>query len=296
MDKITAINVFLEAARTGSFTDTAEHLQMSRPMVSRHIALIERWLDARLFHRTTRHISLTEAGRQAVPYCQEILNQIKKMQDDTASGRLDLQGTLRLTASISFGATHLTEAIYRFQKQHPKLAIYLNLSEASLNLVEQGIDLAIRISSRPDGQLISRPLADCHSVLAATPAYLAEHGTPKTPEDLPKHRFLAHSHLNRTELSLEKAGEEKKCLLTNAFSANDAGALLCAVRHHAGIAMLPRYLVERELQSGELVALLGDWQLPVLKIYGLYASREHLPKATRLFLDFLIDDFANKDW
>lgn len=296
MDRLTAINVFVEAARTRSFTATAEHLNLSRPMVTRYISLMESWLNARLFHRTTRHITLTEAGEQAQKHCQQLIALTQQMEEELTSQQNELQGTLRLTSSISFGATHLTQAINLFQRLYPKVSIHLNLSEETLNLVEQRIDLAIRISHTPDEMLISRTLGQCHSALVASPDYLAQQGIPAHPNDLLTHTYLAHTHLNRVELTLKQGETQQKLLMINRFSTNDASALLHAVRHHAGIAMLPRYLVAEPIAKGELMVVLPDWQLPVLTIYGLYTSRDKLPRTTRVFLDFLIEQFRDKDW
>ncbi|MEE6075197.1 LysR family transcriptional regulator [Avibacterium paragallinarum] len=296
MDRLTAIKVFLEAAHTRSFTATAEHLSISRPMVTRYIGLMENWLNARLFHRTTRYITLTEAGEKAQQYCEQLLTLSEELEDALSNQQNELQGTLRLTSSISFGATHLMKAINEFQQHYPKLNIFLNLSEDSLNLVEQGIDLAIRISNNPDPILISRPLGKCHSILVASTQYIAQYGKPKSPDELLQHRYLAHSKLNRAELRLHQGEQQAHLSLTNRLSANDANALLNAVLNNAGIAMLPRYLTNELIERGELCVILPDWELPVLTIYGLYSSRDKLPRQTRLFLDFLVEQFKDKNW
>ncbi|MFZ7203002.1 LysR substrate-binding domain-containing protein [Avibacterium avium] len=296
MDRLTAIKVFLEAAHTRSFTATADHLSISRPMVTRYIGLMENWLNARLFHRTTRYITLTEAGEKAQQYCEQLLMLSEELEDALSNQQNELQGTLRLTSSISFGATHLMKAINEFQQHYPKLNIFLNLSEDSLNLVEQGIDLAIRISNNPDPILISRPLGKCHSVLVASAQYIAQCGKPKSPDELLQHRYLAHSKLNRVELRLHQGEQQAHLSLTNRLSANDANALLNAVLNNAGIAMLPGYLTNELIERGELCVILPDWELPVLTIYGLYSSRDKLPRQTRLFLDFLVEQFKDKNW
>lgn len=296
MDRLTAIQVFLAVAEHGSFSATAEKLNLSRPMVSRYIALMEAWFNARLLHRTTRHVTLTEAGEQAVRHCQNIANLVRQAEDEAKFSDGELHGVLRLTASTSFGALHLTETLNQFQRLHPKLKIHLHLSEGELNLVKERIDLAIRIAREIDPNLIARRLAPCRSVLVATPDYLAAHGTPQTPTDLHQHLCLAHSHLNRSQWQLRQGSESVQLELENHFSANDANALLTAALAHGGIAMLPRYLAAEPLAAQRLQQVLPDWQPPELAIYALYTSRDKMPKAVRMLLDFLLEQFADKPW
>ncbi|PJG82403.1 LysR family transcriptional regulator [Caviibacterium pharyngocola] len=296
MDRLTAIKVFLTVAETGSFTATADKLEMSKPMVSRHIALIEEWLNARLFHRTTRLVTLTEAGEQAVRYCRQIANLVEDVEQEAVEQDGELRGVIRLTSSLSFSTSHLLGALHQFQTLHPNLKIHLNLSEESLNLVEERIDLAIRISSSPNPALIARPLAPCHSVLVATADYLARFGTPQLPKDLQQHRCLAHSNVNRSEWSFSQNGEQIQLTLNNVFSTNEASSLKQITMLGGGISMLPRYLVEEELNAGTLVPLLTDWELPKMQAYALYSSRNKLPKAVRILLDFLVECFKDKPW
>lgn len=296
MDKLTAIQVFLGVAETGSFSQTAEKLELSAPMVSRYVGLMEEWLNARLFHRTTRKVSLTEAGEQAVRLCQQIVNLTAQMEEECQSEQGELTGILRLAASSSFGVSHLTTLIGQFQRQHPKLQIQLNLGDQTFNLVEQRIDLAIRITNNPEPSLVARKLTECRSVLVATPSYLQATSPILSPQDLTYHRCLAHSHLNRNEWQFSQQGETVTLSLQNQFSVNDALALHQAALDDQGVAMLPLYLVEQDLTEGKLVRVLSDWQLPTLQIYALYSSRHKLPKRVRLFLDFLAEQLANKMW
>lgn len=296
MDKLTAINIFLEVAKSGSFTATADKLELSRPMVTRYIALMEEWLNARLFHRTTRLVLLTEAGEQAVVFCQNIAKTIAEMEESIQPNDGELQGILRVSSNISFGASHLARAITDFQQLHPKLKVHLNLSDERVNLTESRIDLAIRFTNDPDPNLVARPLANCRSALVASPAYLAEHGTPEHPNDLLHHRCLAHANINRSEWTFKRADEQITLELTNNFSTNETTALHRAALDHNGIAMLPLYLISDDLQQGKLVPVLSDWQLPEYKIYALYLSRHKLPRATRALLDFLVGEFEGRDW
>lgn len=294
MDKLTAIKVFLNVAETGSFTQTAERLEISKPMITRYVALMEEWLNARLFQRTTRRVSLTEAGDQAVIFCQKIAENIEEMEHEMAAHSGELRGIVRMASSVSFGGVHLANTINRFIKQNPKLNVQLQLTDNLVDLIAERIDLAVRITNNPDPNLVARKLADCYSLLVASPAYLAEHGIPQEPEDLQQYHQLCHS--SQKEWHLSRNGSTIDIELTNQFSTNDTSALLNSVLADNGIAMLPKYLLSERIINGELQVVLPDWSLPKYSIYALYPSRHKLPLAVRKIIDFLVEEFAGKDW
>lgn len=252
MDRITAIQVFLMVAETGSFTATAERLDLSRPKVTRAVALMEEWFNARLLQRTTRHVSLTDAGEQAVEYCQKMTELTSAIEQDFLTKREELRGSLRIASNAAFGSTHLLNAIRTFLAKHPKLNIQLILADNTVNLVEEGIDLAVRFTNNPDPNVVARPLFPCHSLLVATPAYLAQHGTIHSPQELANHRYLAHANVNRKEWTFIKDGQETVLELTSQLTINDTGALLNFTLADGGIAMLPKYFIEQQLENNQL--------------------------------------------
>lgn len=296
MDKLTAIKVFLTVAETGSFTATAEQLEISKPMISRYVALMEEWLNARLFQRSTRKVALTDAGEQAVLFCQRIANLTAEMEQEMMAQQGELRGALRVTSSQTFGTYHLVQMVNRFLQLHPKLNIQLLLNDQTMDLISERIDLAIRITNTPDSNFIARKLADCHSLLVATPDYLAQFGTPKQPEDLYQHHYLSHHNINRKAWKCTQGEREVLLDLNSRFTTNDTQALLNAVLDGNGIAMLPKYMLEIELQQGKLQAVLTDWQLPTFNIYAIYPSRDKLPLAVRKLIDFLVENFEGKAW
>ncbi|MDG6410765.1 LysR family transcriptional regulator [Glaesserella parasuis] len=296
MDKLTAIKVFLTVAETGSFTATAEQLEISKPMISRYVALMEEWLNARLFQRSTRKVALTDAGEQAVLFCQRIANLTAEMEQEMMAQQSELRGALRVTSSQTFGTYHLVQMVNRFLQLHPKLNIHLLLNDQQMDLISERIDLAIRITNTPDPNFIARKLADCHSLLVATPDYLAQFGTPKHPEDLYQHHYLSHHNINRKAWKCTQGEREVLLDLNSRFTTNDTQALLNAVLDGNGIAMLPKYMLETELQQGKLQAVLPDWQLPTFSIYAIYPSRDKLPLAVRKLIDFLVESFEGKAW
>jgi len=290
------MQVFVEVAHSGSFSATADKLDMSRAMVTRYVAELEQWLGARLLQRTTRSVTLTDAGEGCLRRSQQMLALMQDVQDETASRSDELRGQLRITCSMSLAYAQMAAAVVDFLKLHPQLKIDLNASEGTLNLVEARIDLAIRISAEPDPMLIGRVLAPCASVLVASPAYLAEQDQPRAPADLSKHRCLSYANFGKSVWQLSRGEEQAKVSVTSHFSANEATALLQAALAGGGIALQPTYLAKPHLLNGSLQVVLPDWKLPDMAIYALYPSRKHLSPAVRALLDFLVQRFASTPW
>jgi len=296
MDRLTAMQVFAEVATSGSFSATADKLDMSRAMVTRYVAELEQWLGARLLQRTTRSVTLTDAGETCLRRSQQMLALMENVEEETTISGGELRGQLRLTCAMSFGYAQLAAVLADFLALHPQLKIDLNVSEGALNLVDARIDLAIRISAEPDPMLIARPLARCDSLLVASPAYLDSHGTPQAPQDLKQHRCLSHANFGKSVWHLGRGAESTQVSVVSRFSANDATALLKAAMAGGGIAMLPTYLVNPVVATGELSTVLPDWQAPVVTIYALYPSRRNLSPAVRALLDYLVQRFETLPW
>ncbi|KGQ69641.1 LysR family transcriptional regulator [Chelonobacter oris] len=294
MDRLTAVKVFVEIAARGSLTQTAEQLEMSQAMVSRYLATVENWLGARLLHRTTRKISLTEAGLAALPLCRQMLDFSLDLQHIGSESKRTVEGTLRISTSPSFAEAQLTAALRAFQRVYPQVRVDLQVADRTVNLVEDRIDLAIRISNSLPDNVVAKPLADCRSVLCATPSYLERHGIPRSHQDLAAHRFVLHTRIYGKHLSLKKGKERFSLPLSGQFSSNETGIVLQATKQHAGIAMLPTYCVADDLKQGRLIRLLADYRLDTLGIYAIYLSRRHQPLALRTLIDFLADYFAGE--
>lgn len=290
------MQVFVEVAHSGSFSATADKLDMSRAMVTRYVAELEQWLGARLLQRTTRSVTLTDAGESCLRRSQQMLALMQDVQDETASRGDALRGQLRITCSMSLAYAQIAAAVVDFLKLHPQLKLDLNASEGALNLVEARIDLAIRISAEPDPMLIGRVLAPCASVLVASPAYLTEHGQPQAPAELSSHRCLSYANFGKSVWQLSRGDEHVQVSVTSHFSANEATALLRAALAGGGIALQPTYLANPHLQDGSLQLVLPAWKVPDLTIYALYPSRKHLSPAVRALLDFLVARFAKLPW
>ena len=296
MDRLTAMQVFVEVAASGSFSATADKLDMSRAMVTRYVGELEQWLGARLLQRTTRSVTLTDAGESCLRRSQQMLALVDNVEEETRHHDGVLHGQLRITCSMSLAYAQMAAAVVDFLQLHPQLKVDMNASEGALNLVEARIDLAIRISAEPDPMLIGRVLAPCASVLVASPAYLAEQGIPKAPADLTTHRCLSYANFGKSMWRLIRGGEQVEVGVASHFSANEATALLRAALAGGGVALQPTYLANPHLQDGSLHRVLPDWQVPDMAIYALYPSRKHLSPAVRALLDFLVERFSRIPW
>jgi DNA-binding transcriptional LysR family regulator len=297
MDRMTAINVFVEVADRGSLTAAADALSMSRAMVSRYLAELEEWLGARVLHRTTRRISLTPAGEAALARCRTILELGQDMRESLADPGAAPHGQIRITCSTSFGLSHMAAAVAEYVARYPGTAVDMMLIDRAVNLVEERIDLAIRISGELDSGLIARKLSVCRSALCASPAYLEVHGVPQRPGDLAAHNCLTHHYVGRSLWHLRRDGQTESVAVSGNISANEATALLQAVRADAGIAMLPTYLVAPLIAAGTVAVVLPGYVLDTMDIFGVYTSRRQMPLIVRSFLDFLAARFGEEpEW
>ncbi|MCG9759822.1 MULTISPECIES: LysR family transcriptional regulator [Pseudoalteromonas] len=295
MDRLIAAKVFADVAITGSFTATADRLDMSRPMVTRYIEAMESWLNIRLLHRTTRKVSLTTAGESCLEEVRQWLRQA-----DTITGLADtsgkLSGTVRLATSMSFGFSQLVPAIQQFMSAHPDVNIDIDLQDSVADLTESQIDLAIRIASAPDPSLIGKSIAVCSSVIVASPQYLANASEIKKPDDLAEHLCLGYKNFQQHIWHLRKGNSQQSVAVNCRLTANEATALLHATLNGAGLAIQPTYLVNRYIKSGELKLVLPDWKPNDMNIYVLYSSRKYMSPTVRALIDYLSLYFARTPW
>ncbi len=291
------MRVFVTVVDLGSQSAAADHLDLSRPVVSRYLAELEDWVGARLMHRTTRKLSLTAAGTEILPRCQQMLELSMDMQAAVSEPDDVPRGLLRISASTSFGQAQLADAMAAYVKRYPGVSIDLQMLDRAVNLVDERIDLAIRASNDLDPNLIARRLTVCRSVICASPAYLREHPTPQRVEELSQHNCLTHSYFGKSLWHFEKGGEQVSVPVQGNISANDASTLLRATMAGAGVAMLPTYQAWVYIHSGELVRLLPQAEPRQMPMYAVYASRKHMPVALRSMLDFLVLRFPEEpEW
>jgi DNA-binding transcriptional LysR family regulator len=290
LDRLTGLEVFAKAATTGSFSAAGRAMGISQTMVTKHIAALEARLGVKLFHRSTRRLSITEAGRHYLEASERILTDMDAAEAAIAADRIEPRGLLRLNAPVSFGTRQIAPLLSEFAKLHPHVTVELGLNDRLVDLAEEGWDLVIRIGSLSDSNLIARRIAPCRTVVCAAPAYLRAHGTPRTVADLPAHNCLGYtlSRLTgvgrwtfgaRAEIPIEVSGN---------LRANNGDALLAAAIAGQGIIYQPSFIVADDLRSGALVALALDH--PTLELGGIYAvylPDRHPAAKVRAFIDFI---------
>ncbi len=288
------MRVFVAVVDLGSQSAAADHLDLSRPVVSRYLAELEDWVGARLMHRTTRKLSLTAAGSETLPRCRQMLELCSDMQAAVSEPDEAPRGLLRLSVSTSFGQAQLADAMAEYVKRYPLVSIDMQMLDRTVNLVDERIDLAIRTSFELDPNLIARRLTLCRSVICASPAYLLEHPQPRRVEDLARHNCLTHSYFGKSLWHFVENGEPVSVPVQGNISANEASTLLRVTLAGAGVSRLPSYQAGDYIRSGELIRLLPEAEPQQMSIYAVYASRKHMPAALRSLLDFLVLRFPEE--
>ncbi|MBL0452932.1 LysR family transcriptional regulator [Aeromonas veronii] len=292
MDRLTALRVFVSVVEQGSLSGAGEKLDMSRAMVSRYLAELESWMGARLLHRTTRRLSLTGPGEEALNRARAMLALGEEMEQIAVKGDDAPKGQLRITSSYSLSEALLVGAANDYLAQYPGTAIDILLLDRTVNLVEERIDLAVRITNDLDPNLVARRLGTCHSVVCASPTYLARHPMPHKMQDLALHNCLTYTYFGKSLWEFNGPDGPESVPVSGNMSANISNLLLEATLEGAGISLQPRYSAQPYLERGELVPLLTDWQPKRLGVYGVYATRKQMSPLLRSFLDFLLARMA----
>ncbi|MCL6379482.1 LysR family transcriptional regulator [Pectobacterium brasiliense] len=290
MDRFTALEVFSETVKRGSISAAAEHLGLSRAMASRYIAFLEEWTGARLLHRTTRKLSLTVAGEQALIVCGEIKQMAGNLAELGPDSVAKPKGKLRLASNSIFAEFCLTELLLNFLSLQPEIQVDLNVVDRTVDLAEEGIDLAIRVSSALDPNLYARNLGYCSSVICTSADYLEKHGCPTNLSDLKEHNCLTYTYFGQSVWRFSKNGEMINLPVSGNLSTNEAAVLLKATIFGAGIAILPLFAVEREIKAGSLVPILTDYTVERLTVSAVYLTHKKMPLAQRVLIDYLVDN------
>lgn len=237
------MRVFVEVVDTGSQTAAADKLEMSRAMITRYLAELEQWLGERLLHRTTRRLSLTDAGQECLLRCRQVLEQVDDLKDSAGLRNAEPKGLIRVTSAMSFGKAHLAPAIAEYVICCPQVQVDMQLLDRTVNLVEERIDLAIRISNDLDPNLVARRLSTCRSVICAAPVYLEKHGVPQILDDLVRHNCLTYTHFGKSQWRCVRDGQLESVQVGGNISANEVTSLLEVALAGGGISMQPSYLV-----------------------------------------------------
>ena len=297
MDKFLEMRTFASVIEMGSFVRAADTLSMSKAAVSRYVSDLESRLGVRLIQRTTRKLSLTEEGEVFYARCKEILAGLVEAEAEISLRTGQAVGQIKISAPVSFGILHMASLWGVFISQQPKISLDITLSDRVVDLVEEGIDVAIRIGRLPSSTMISRKLATTRMVLCASPAYLRRTGKPKKLADLTDHAVLAFSYWSGgDEWQFEGPLGTESVKVKPRMHANSGDTCRGGALEHQGIILQPTFLVGTDLQSGALVEVLSQYRSIELGIYAVYSSRKHISPKIRLLIDFLVDWFKQARW
>jgi DNA-binding transcriptional LysR family regulator len=289
MDRLRCMEVFIAVARAESFTRAAHQLGLSKATVTKQVAWLEHALGAKLFHRSTKQVALTEAGVTALTRGRALLDRYEEIEAELRDSVRRPRGTVRVGTPPSFGTHHLLPLVASFAERYPEIRVALFLDDGSANLIAQGLDLSVRIGPPPEtaGHILV-PLTKAPQALVASPAYLVDHGTPHAPSDLSEHNCLVHAIKAPTSIwRFTSLAGEVSVRVQGSVSSNFGDALKEAALLGHGISMHPYYMVADDLRAGRLISVLPDYEPLALDIYVVYSGRQHLPTRTRKFLDFL---------
>ncbi|MBH5328836.1 LysR family transcriptional regulator [Eikenella sp. S3360] len=289
MDTLLSMKVFCQVVHSGSFTRATEQLDISVPMASKHVAHLERSLNARLLYRNNRRLSLTEQGEAYYRDCLAALDMLEQAAARAAGSTARPQGRLRVSIPVWFANPVFAGWMSEYRQRYPEVSLQLTLTNHSVNLDGDGEDIALRLSKQPAENLIARTLAEIEFYLVAAPAYLAAHGTPAAPQDLAAHQAILPSYTDVSSLPLRRAGETHTAELQAAVYSNNTQMIYQMVCAGAGVGYLPEWLLRADLQTGRLRRLLPDYQTAPMPFYAVYTQRKLLSAKVRSFIDFMVE-------
>jgi DNA-binding transcriptional LysR family regulator len=297
MDRFLEMQTFAAVVDAGSFVRAAESLGLSKAAASRHVADLEERLGVRLLHRTTRRLSLTAEGEIFHLRCRELLEELAEAEGEITSRSGEAVGQLKLNVPVSFGILHLAHLWPGFLARHPGVMLDVTLNDRTVDLVDEGYDLAVRIGSLQDSSLVSRQLASTRLVLCATPDYLRTHGQPTHPHDLARHPVISYRLLSARDLwSFEGPEGTVRVEVTPRILTNNGDTCRAAALQHLGLVLQPDFLVGADLRSGALVEVLPAYRAPEYGVYAVYPTRKHVSPKVRLLIEYLVEAFRVPGW
>ncbi|MCK5190040.1 MAG: LysR family transcriptional regulator [Methylococcales bacterium] len=288
MDKLSSMNVFVRVAKAGSFAGAARDLGISRAMATKHIMHLEKALDTRLFNRTTRSLSLTEVGASYLGRCQQVLLDVDEMESAVTHLQSEPRGVLKISAPPVIGATHIAPALAEFLKVNEDLSVEMILKGSHVDLIDEGVDIAIFLGKLQDTSLVARKLASSSLVVCGAPEYFERYGMPLDPEDLADHSCLVNWAIPpRDRWKFRGVLGDREVKVSGRMQANVADPIRVAANKGLGLIMLPNYIVGRDIEKGKLQVVLEQYRISPLEIHAVYPHRKYLSAKVRDFLDFL---------
>ncbi|HEX8955432.1 MAG TPA: LysR family transcriptional regulator [Burkholderiaceae bacterium] len=293
MDRLRAMEVFVEIVRRNGFARAAEALDTSPANVTRYLNDLEAHLGTRLLNRSSRRMSLTESGEALYERARSILEDVAEAEAVSASATLHPRGTLRINAPLSFGVLYLAPLWPRFLARYPDIELDVALSDRVVDIVEEGYDMAIRISRVAANTHAARKLATSRNIACASPAYLKKHGTPRTPTDLLEHHCIGYRYSATADEwnFVDVEGRAHMVKVPCSMHTNNGDTARAAAIGGAGVIWQPQFIVGPDLRAGRLVEVMPGYRMPDIDILALYPSRRHLSAKVRVMIDFLVEAF-----
>ena len=297
MDRFQEMRALAAVVDAGSFVGAADELDISKAAISRQVADLEARLGVRLLNRTTRRLSLTEDGEVFYSRAKELLGSLEEMEAEVAARRGQAVGVLKVTAPVSFGLLQLAPKWPGFMAKHPQVRLEVMLADRFVDLVEEGVDLAVRIARLESSSLVSRKLSSTRLVLCASPKYLKRHGRPRHPADLARHAVIAYSLLSVGD-DWQFTGPEGlvQVRVEPRMRTNSGDTCRAAALGHEGIVLEPSFMVADDIAAGTLVQLLPEYRSLELGIYAVYPSRKFVAPKVRALIDYLAESFRERTW
>ncbi|NVZ66810.1 LysR family transcriptional regulator [Pseudomonas gingeri] len=288
MDKLNAMAIFVRVVERGSFSAVARELQTSQPTISKILKALEAELGGKLIARSTRQLSLTDEGQRYYTQCRQILAAVDSAEHSFQSGREQVAGNLRIGSSVSFGRLQIASRLPDFLARYPQLEIDLQLSDQNQDLVNEGLDVSLRIGELNDSGLIARRLGDTRRITVASAGYLARRGEPHTPQDLSGHNCLLFNLLNSQNLwHYEKDGQRHSVRIKGNAQSNNSEAIREMVLGGLGIALSPVWLFAEDLKAGRVTTILRDYQAQSLPIHAVFPANRRQSARVKAFVDYM---------
>lgn len=294
MDRLRAYEVFVTVVSRGSFTRAADALDTSPANVTRYVNELEAHLGTRLLNRTSRRLSLTEGGETLYARCKAILDDVVETEGLVSASSVEPRGRLRINAPVSFGTLHLAPLWPDFMRQYPRVELDVTLIDRVVDIVDEGYDLAIRISRAGSVSHAARKLATSRNIMCASPDYLARNGYPTTPLDLMEHRCIGYAYAaTGDEWQIIDSENRTHAVKVNChMHSNNGDTARAAALAGQGVIWQPTFLIGNDLRDGKLIQILPDYRMPDIDVLALYPSRRHVSAKIRAMIDFLVDAFG----
>lgn len=289
MDRIDVMKVFIAVVNTGSFTKAADKLKISNQLASKYVSQLEAHLHVRLFNRTTRKVHLTEAGEQCFQHAIQIVESVSNMESYFNERQVEAKGLLNISAPVSFSTLHLKSLITDFKKQHPAVRINLQLNDRKIDVIEEGVDVAIRIGNLKSSSLIAKKIAPVRLVVCASYDYLTKNGTPTHPDQLKNDDFLRYTYMeyNHPKSILMDTLKQRSQVVESGLVSNNGEILTEAAIAGEGYIFQPTFIVGEAIKQKKLKIILEEFEVEKIGIYAVYPHRKLLTPKLRVFIDFL---------